>query len=136
VHFRVAVRPKREDGVLRDRFRIWVEHPGGTVAARAVAKRLRLPRSRGNDGKALVSVDLAEINHAALPARSPAGHLPETQDRNAAGRTRKAGGSGGWSDFEWERDQGHKLMAEFLKMIAVIMTAKEASARLEGELAV
>ena len=34
-------------------------------------KRLRLPRSRGNDGKALVSVDLAEINHAPLPARSP-----------------------------------------------------------------
>src|SRR5258707_12791398 len=43
-------------------------------AARALAKRLRLPRSRGNDGKALVSVDLAELNHAPLPARSPAGH--------------------------------------------------------------
>jgi hypothetical protein len=43
-------------------------------AARALAKRLRLPRSRGNDGKALVSIDLAEINHAPLPARSPAGH--------------------------------------------------------------
>ncbi len=39
------------------------------------------------------------------------------------------------ADFEWERDQGHKLMAEFLKMIAVTMTAKEAAARLEGELA-
>jgi hypothetical protein len=39
------------------------------------------------------------------------------------------------ADFEWERDQGHKLMAEFLKMIAVTMTAKEASPRLEGELA-
>ena len=68
--------------------------PGGRPVA---AKRLRLPRSRGNDGKALVSVDLAEINHAPLPARSPAGHLPESQDRNVAGRTRKAGGSGGWS---------------------------------------
>ena len=39
------------------------------------------------------------------------------------------------ADFEWERDQKHKLMAEFLKMIAVTMTAKEAAARLEGELA-
>jgi hypothetical protein len=39
------------------------------------------------------------------------------------------------ADFEWERDQGQKLMAEFLKMIAVTMTAKEATARLEGELA-
>src|SRR5258707_10311920 len=47
-------------------------------AARALAKRLRLPRSRGNDGKALVSVDLAEINHAPLPARSPAGHQAVT----------------------------------------------------------
>src|SRR5260370_12091126 len=43
-------------------------------AARALAKRLRLPRSRGNDGRALASVDLAAINHAPLPARSPAGH--------------------------------------------------------------
>jgi hypothetical protein len=61
-------------------------------AARALAKRLRLPRSRGNDGKALVSVDLAEINDAPLPARSPAGHqaiIPL--------KARKAGGSGGWS---------------------------------------
>jgi hypothetical protein len=32
-------------------------------------------------------------------------------------------------------DQGQKLMAEFLKMIAATMTAKEATARLEGELA-
>jgi hypothetical protein len=39
------------------------------------------------------------------------------------------------ADFEWERDQGQKLKAEFLKMIAVTMTAKEATARLEGELA-
>ncbi len=69
-------------------------------AARALAKRLRLPRSRGNDGKALVSVDLAEINHAPLPARSPAGHQGLTalkEDRKVTGRTRKAGGSGGWS---------------------------------------
>jgi hypothetical protein len=39
------------------------------------------------------------------------------------------------ADFEWERDQGHKLKAEFLKMIAITMTPKEATARLEGELA-
>ena len=43
-------------------------------AARALAKRHRLPRSRSNDGKALVSVDLTEINHAPMPARTPAGH--------------------------------------------------------------
>ena len=41
-------------------------------AARALAKRHRLPRSRANDGKTLVSVDLTEIEHKPLPARSPA----------------------------------------------------------------
>src|SRR5712675_541991 len=110
-------------------------------AARALAKRLRLPRSRGNDGKALVSVDLAEINHAPLPARSPPGHQVvtplkakiETLQAELAKLEAVAGGHR--ADFEWERDQGHKLMAEFLKMIAVTMTAKEATARLEGELA-
>ncbi len=76
-------------------------------AARALAKRLRLPRSRGNDGKVLISVDI-ELEAMA------GGHR---------------------ADFEWERDQKHKLMAEFLKMIAITMTAKEATARLEGELA-
>src|SRR5215475_12218278 len=37
-------------------------------AARALAKRLRLPRQKANDGKALVIVDLAEIDHKPLPA--------------------------------------------------------------------
>jgi hypothetical protein len=93
-------------------------------ATRALAKRLRLPRSRGNDGKALVSVDLAEINHAPLSARSPAGHQAvtplkakiETLQAELAKLEALAGGHR--ADFEWERDQGHKLMAEFLKMIA------------------
>ena len=43
------------------------------------------PQSRGNDGNALVSVDLAEINHASLPARLPASHqavmLPRVHSR-------------------------------------------------------
>ena len=47
-------------------------------AARALVKRLRLPRQRANDGKALVAVDLAEINHTPTPrtatARSPDDH--------------------------------------------------------------
>ena len=33
------------------------------VAARSLARRLQLPRSLSDDGKALVSVDLAEIRH-------------------------------------------------------------------------
>jgi hypothetical protein len=120
---------------LADRLKVSPE------AARALAKRLRLPRSRGNDGKALVSVDLAEINHTPLPARSPAGHQAvtslkakiETLQAELAKLEAVAGGHR--ADFEWERDQGQKLKAEFLKMIAVTMSAKEATARLEGELA-
>jgi hypothetical protein len=42
-------------------------------AARALVKRMRLPRQRATDGKVLVSVDLSEINHEPMPARSPAG---------------------------------------------------------------
>ena len=37
------------------------------LAARSLARRLRLPRSLSDDGKALVSVDLAEIKHTPQP---------------------------------------------------------------------
>ena len=39
-------------------------------AARSLARRLRLPRSLSDDGKALVSVDLAEIRHTPQPPGS------------------------------------------------------------------
>src|SRR5215470_18067440 len=45
-------------------------------AARSLAKRLRLPRSLSEDGKALVSVDLAEIRHTPRPpGRREAGNV-------------------------------------------------------------
>ena len=62
---------------LADRLKISPE------AARALAKRLRLPRSLSNEGKALVRVDLTEIQHKALPARSPGGHHAVTAPLNA-----------------------------------------------------
>ena len=39
-------------------------------AARSLAKRLQLPRSLSENGKALVSVDLAEIRHTPRPPGS------------------------------------------------------------------
>src|ERR1700730_3955429 len=45
-------------------------------AARSLVKRLRLPRQKANNGKVLVSVDLSEINHKPMPARSPADDPP------------------------------------------------------------
>ena len=43
-------------------------------AARSLARRLRLSRRPGNDGKVRITVDLAEIQYKPLPARSPGGH--------------------------------------------------------------
>lgn len=110
-------------------------------AARALAKRLRLPRSRSNDGKALVSVDLADIQHKPLPARSPGGHQAVTAPLKAKIEMLQAEldklsttAAGHRADFERERDRAERLMAELLKATADSMAARETAARLEGEL--
>ena len=110
------------------------------------------PAARENDGKALVSVDLAEINHAPLPASHQAVTGPlkaKIETLQAELAKVEATATGHRADFERERDRADKLMvdadklmAELLKMTAETlraeldaMTAKEATARLEGELA-
>jgi hypothetical protein len=111
-------------------------------AARALAKRLRLPRQKANDGKVLVSVDLSEINHKPMPTRSPAGHHPviaslktriETLEAELA--KAEAVATGHRADFERERERFDRLMAEQLRATLDVLTTKEAVARLEGELA-
>jgi hypothetical protein len=52
-------------------------------AARSLARRLRLSRRPGNDGKVRITVDLAEIQYKPLPARSPGGHRFDVDDLNA-----------------------------------------------------
>jgi len=50
-----------------------------SMAARSLAKRQRLPRSFSEDGKALVSVDLAGIKHSPRPSgRREAGNAAVT----------------------------------------------------------
>src|SRR5437868_4413566 len=131
------------------------------VASRKVSRarpvaRQAAPAARENDRKALVSVDLTEINHAPLPAGAPAGHQAVTGPLKAKIETLQAElakveamATGHRADFERERDRADKLMvdvdklmAELLKMTAETLraeldavTAKEATARLEGELA-
>jgi len=91
------------------------------------------------------AVDLAEINHdpsagqvtGPVTRRSP---LPESQDRNVAGRTRKAGGIGGWSPgrtSSGSATNGPKAEGRVPEDDSPghPCTAKEATARLEGELA-
>jgi hypothetical protein len=46
-------------------------------AARALVKRHRWPRSRANDGKTLVQVDLTEISHSQSPGSRK--HRPVTR---------------------------------------------------------
>jgi hypothetical protein len=111
-------------------------------AARALVKRLRLPRRKANDGKVLVSVDLSEINHKPMPARSPAGQHPITVALKARievleaelGRLEKLA-AGHRVDFERERERFDGLMTELLRATMDMQVAKEAAARLEGELA-
>ena len=111
------------------------------VAARSLARRLRLPRSLSEDGKALVSVDLAEIRHTPQPTgRRQAGDVAQWTAKLAALEAEiaqlEARAAGHRADFEHERARADRLMAELLQARAEITAAREAAARLEGEVAV
>jgi hypothetical protein len=108
-----------------------------SMAARSLAKRLRLPRAFSEDGKALVSVDLAEIRHsprrpssrreatnAALVAKIAAMQAEIARLEAAAARHR--------DDFERERERADRLMVEVLQANAETTAAVAATARLEG----
>jgi hypothetical protein len=109
-------------------------------AARSLAKRLRLPRSISDDGKALVSVDLAEIRHTPRPPGvRQAGNialLAEKIEALTAEIARlEAAAAGHRADFERERERTDCLAAELLQATAETMAASEATARLEAEVA-
>jgi hypothetical protein len=111
-------------------------------AARALVKRLHLPRQKANDGKVLVSVDLTEINHKPLPARSSAGPHSVIAGLKARIETLQtelgkveAVAAGHRADFEQERQRSEQLMSEMLGAIEDATSAREKTARLEGELA-
>jgi hypothetical protein len=110
-------------------------------AARALVRRLRLPRQKANDGKALVSVDLTEINHKAMPARSPPDHRSVTVSLKASIEALQSGLAKldasvacHRSDFEREQDRLEQLAVDLLRTTLDAQTAKEAVVRLEGEL--
>src|SRR5262245_54445941 len=91
-------------------------------AARAIAKRHRLPKMRANDGKALIKVDLDEIQHKPQTARSPGGHQAVIAALKAKIETLQneierleATAAGHRADFERERDRADRLMSEMLK---------------------
>jgi chromosome segregation ATPase len=110
------------------------------VAARSLARRLRLPRSMSEDGKALVSVDLAEIKHTPQPARRQAEDVAQWTTMVAALHVEiaqlEASVAGHRADFEHERERADRLMAELKQATAEATAAREMAARLEGEVAV
>jgi len=109
-------------------------------AARSIAKRLRLPRSLSQDGRALVSVDLAELHHTPQPPRRRReGDVGQLTAKIAALQAQilriEAGSAGHREDFERERDRADRLVVELLRATAEAAAAREAAARLEGEVA-
>jgi len=104
------------------------------AAARSFAKRLRLPRSLSDDGKALVCVDLAEIRHTPRPPSGrQAGNIDLFESLKAAIARLEAGAADHSADFERERERADRLEIELLQATAEVMAAKEVTARLEGE---
>jgi hypothetical protein len=104
------------------------------VAARSLAKRLRLPRSLSDDGKALVSVDLAEIRHTPRPPGGrQAGNIALLAAKIEALKAEIARLEARAADFE--RERADRLTVELLQATAETMAAKDVTARLEGEVA-
>ena len=111
-------------------------------AARALVKRHRLPRSRANDGKTLVQVDLTEISHspASRASQAPAGHQAVTalkqqiETLQADLAEMEAVARGHRTDFERECERTNKLLTELLKSSVETLAARERAARLEGQL--
>src|ERR1700757_1992781 len=111
------------------------------AAARSLAKRLRLPRSLSDDGKALVSVDLAEIRHTPRPPSArQAGSIvlvpAKIEALKALIARLEARAADHRADFERERERADRLTVELQQAAAETMAAVEATARLEGEVAV
>ncbi len=109
-------------------------------AARSLARRLRLPRSLSDDGKALVSVELAEIRHTPRPRGSSVADniaLPTDKIEVLQAEIARLAASAAVhrADFERERERVDRLVAEVLQATAETMAAREATARLEDEVA-
>src|SRR5260370_14237605 len=105
-------------------------------AARSLSRRLRLPRSLSDDGKALVSVDFAEIRHTSRPPRSRASSsallAAKIEALKAEVARLETTAADHRADFERERERADRLAVELLQATAETTAAQEATARLEA----
>ncbi|OKO86562.1 hypothetical protein [Bradyrhizobium sp. AS23.2] len=112
-------------------------------AARALAKRRRLPRSRSDDGKALVSVDFSELRYTprprigrqADPIAVPTAQIEtlEIEACKAEIARLEAAAAGYRADFERERERADRLAVELQQAAAETTAANERAARLAIE---
>ncbi|WGD53001.1 hypothetical protein QA641_03390 [Bradyrhizobium sp. CB1650] len=114
-------------------------------AARALARRRRLPRSRSGDGKALVSVDFSELRYVPRPRRGRrADPIAASMARIEAFKIEafkaeiarlEAIAAGYRAVFERESERADRLAAELKQAAAETAAANERAARLEDEVA-
>jgi DNA repair exonuclease SbcCD ATPase subunit len=106
-------------------------------AARSLTRRLRLPRALSDGGKALVSVDFAEIPHTCRPPRSRPSNSALLAEKIEAVKAEVARleitAADHKADLECERERADRLAAELLQAAAESTTALEMMARLEDE---
>lgn len=105
------------------------------AAARSLARRLALPRTLSDDGKALVSVDLSEVRLGRRQAGDVAPLTAAIEALQAEVMRLEASAATHRADFEHERERTDRLMAELAQANAETTAAREAAARLEGEVA-
>jgi dsDNA-specific endonuclease/ATPase MutS2 len=106
-------------------------------AARSLSRRLGLPRSLSDDGKALVGVDLAEIRHTPRPPRARADNstLPAAKIEALKAEIVRLETAAADHSADFERERADRLAVELLQATAEMMAAKEMTARLEDEVA-
>ena len=105
-------------------------------AARSLSRRLGLPRSLSDDGKALVSVDLAEIRHTRRPPRGRASSsallAAKIEALTAEIARLETTAADHRADFERERERADRLAVELLQATAETTVPQEVTARLEA----
>jgi hypothetical protein len=98
-------------------------------AVRALVRRHHLPHLRGNDGKTLVAIDLDEVRHKPLPARSLRGHQSVTE--TLARLQARIAGLEAELAAEQQRSAGHRVDYEHERADRMLATQDRLVAELE-----